>query len=1227
MKMNNIDDSKARDKFQDRINKGMHGPGSDVWGHDENEEIISDYPLIRYFTGVLFPKSTMPNSQLESDISEVQNESEGEEYDTKDINILETLADEDDDKDLFEDSDIPNDKDEKEDQVLSQNSFFPTNIGVTICVDSSAKELSVNFFFGLYYQPTYKEKRIKISRAGYDSFFDENIPYQLPFKDKLKFDGEFMYLSKELEGYSGGAEKKRDGEYIQYDEFRKRDNLKDSSAKYYIEYLEKLMGRAWKRTPVNVEHTVKIESTSKPISIELPSKRHKDLEVGFNVKTYTHQGRKFIKIQLVNSSKPHPKNRFSNKNEKLNQKCLFQANIAVSAKEILPYKTQYERFPFDKEAEKLNFIYREVNSYGIGHNCAAVWEGDKPSKVETSFLPYVDIKDVKNDFDDRNDRQLNDALNIKNLSVFGLEKDESIKNIEYFISLYEEWILNQKEKIENGKVDDSRISEDVITKQEENLNRLKGSIGLLYDDDIFKAFQLANTAMYIQLITSNDKDFGKYEKELTEINHSVEYNSLEYFKNYNAEERQSQGKIKFIPKYRPFQLAFLLISIDGVVNKESKWRKDVVDLIWFPTGGGKTEAYLAVTALTIVWRRFKNKTGYEGTTVIMRYTLRLLTAQQFERASRLIAALEFLRQQTAYQGILKSEPISIGLWVGMSSTPNKLEVAKSKVEEIEKECNLPNGNPKDKNAFQISACPWCGTKLISKDEKGWTYGFKTSRSDFKIKCLNQKCAFYKKIPVQVVDELLYKNPPTLLFGTVDKFAMLSWQEKSFMFFNTHEDEKLPPDLIIQDELHLLTGPLGSITGIYESVIELLATKNGVSPKIIASTATTRNTDDQIKKLYGNRKVNIFPPSGILQNDSFFAKEETVKSKRRYLGFMPTGKTAVDTQLQLLAHLLVARLEVYVDKETKNTANNYWSIVSYYNSLRDVGRTYNKVSDEITSFTGALQNRLINVFPMHMNNYMYNYSGIHARTKELTSRIQSERIKATLNEIESEFSDECFSIDNKGNKYLNNVVDLILATNMISVGIDISRLNIMLLNGMPKNIAEYIQASSRIGRSNKGLAVTLLSPNRAREKSYFEHFQSFHQSFYKAVEPISVTPFTENTIRKMASSMLVAFIRQNYPGQLNRNNQAKNFTKNKITPLLEFVKQRYGKQNENYNLFEREIDKLSDEWVKSINQVNLEKYDQLIIRPSESDGDNSDWVVMQSMREVDTNTYIQVKEFK
>lgn len=1214
-------DQIVRDKFQDRIRKGMLGPGSDTWGLSDEEEIISDYPLQRYFTGILFPEKSLKDlTQSGSDSAEVQNETSDDEEADELIYEAENTEDTDIKAKVKTTTDIK----EIEENKISQNNFFPTNIGLTVCVNNSAKKLDVEFSFGLYYEPSRKEIKIKIDENGYKSFFDEIIPYQLPFKEILSYEDGFMFLERPLRGDRGGK-KSRSEEFKQFDEFMKKENLKDSSAKDYKIYLEKLISRIWKRKQHVYKIKVPIEDTPKPIELNLSGNYYSELKVGYNVKIFSFNNSTYIKIQLINLSQKHPANKFSNKFEKLNQKCLFQSSIRVLSDSILPYKTYEEMSPFDEEAERLNFIYRNVKNYGVGHNCSVAWSEDH-KEVKTTFVPYNDIKDVKNEFDNEmSDSNLAEALDVRNLSNFGLPKDKVIENLNYFTGLYGSWITDQKKENEKNSHRERKIGKEIISKQEYNLKRLKSNIELLQrNEDIFKAFQVANTAMFIQLIVSNDKDFGKYEKELNEINDNIPCNDLTFFEKYPFGQKD---RLEKRPQYRPFQLAFFLLCIDGIVFPESESRKDIVDLIWFPTGGGKTEAYLAVAAFTIVWRRLNNKTGYQGTSVIMRYTLRLLTSQQFERASRLIVSLEFLRRHNEFQKILKSEPISIGLWVGMGATPNKLGEASEKLNEIERECNRGDrGSPEDKNIFQISACSWCGTKVISRNENNkWDYSFETRRKSFFIRCLNKKCPFRKELPVQVVDEMLYKKPPTLLFATVDKFAMLAWRSEANSFFNSLDDEKLPPDLIIQDELHLLSGPLGSITGIFESVVELLCTKNGIGPKIIASTATTRNTEHQVGSLYGNRDVNIFPPLGLNYNDSFFARESKAESKRRYLGFMPTGKTSIDTQLQLLAHLLVARLEVYADIGIKERANDYWTIVSYYNSLKDVGKIVNKIGDEVSNFTSTLQTRLSKFF-QPFDNFKFNFYGIPGRTQELTSRVESSKIKTILKEIEKEFNAGKIEKGKSGLIFLSDVVDLVMATNMISVGIDVGRLNIMLLNGMPKNVAEYIQASSRIGRKSKGLAVALLDPNRAREKSYFEHFKPFHQAFYKSVEPLSVTPFTKNTIKKMLSSILVTFVRQKVPGMAG-NNQAQYFTKDKIEPLKTFIKQRFCGHQKELNLFESEIDRIADDWVERIEKYNLKKYDKLLKKPAEKEKkEDEDWVLMQSMREIDTNTFIQIKEF-
>jgi len=1236
--MSNNHDSIARDIFQARIRKGLLGPGSDIFVSEKDitEEIIADYPLQRYYTGVLFPERERVKTLDEKADSELNNETESDE------NTVFEAENENFENNPIENSNTIKNKEPNEDDELkiSQNTFFPSNIGLTFCIAKNIKEFDVEFSFGLYSQLDEKnEKHLKECKIIFpEHLYDETILNNDKFpevlKQKLGYENGYLLLKKKIEGFKGG-QKKRSGDYIIFDEYKR-----EFSKRVETLAIEKLLGRKWKRENKIIKETIPISEIIKPKTVferNLRKTKGNYVRASYTVKTYSFSKKSdnvYVKIQLANTSDKHPANQFSNAKELLNQKTIFQAEIKVKVTELKPYKSYIELNPLDKEAEVLNYLYKDKFSYGIGHNCSVVWDKSKEI-IQTTFLPEYDVKDTKNsfskeDFKDNLDDflSLKESLDIYNLSHFSdKNKTEIIERLTSFVDLYGQWINAQKRKPSVNP----EIEETIFKDLDYNLKRLKTNIELLKKDDIFRAFQLANSAMLIQIIISNDSDFSGKEKDLNEINSEINYKNIDFFKDYDF------TKLPFNrPKYRPFQLAFLLLNIDSITDLNSDSRNKIVDLIWFPTGGGKTEAYLAVAAFTIIYRRLMNKTGFEGTSVIMRYTLRLLTAQQFERASRLIVSLEFLRNH--FTNELREEPIDIGMWVGMSSTPNTLKEAEENVEEINEECNKKNGNPESKNVFQISSCPWCGTKLMTKNEHGkWDYGFKIvgkkKNAEFKIKCLNKSCHFHDKLPIQVVDEMLYENPPTLLFGTVDKFAMLAWKANGHRFFNSLDDDKLPPDLIIQDELHLLTGPLGSITGIFESVIEMLCTKDGRKPKIISSTATTRNTNEQIKALYGNdRSVNIFPPSGLSYNDSFFAKVSKTDSKRRYLGFIPTGKSTIDTQLQMIANLLVARLEAYkklIQRGVKDYEifDKYWTIVSYYNSLKDVGKIHNKVGDEISTFTSTLQNKLFGDNP----NYKFNHAYLYNRDEELTSRVDSSKIKQTLKRLEENtFNNDTIKKDKNGNTYVTEIIDLVLATNMISVGIDIDRFNIMLINGQPRNIAEYIQASSRVGRKYKGLVIDLLDANRARDKSHFEHFVPFHQAFYKSVEPVSLTPFTENTLEKMLASIMITYVRHRVPGMAS-NDSAQYFQPEMLDNLKSEIKKRFEKYPRVYLLFEKKLQELSDDWVFKINDpdINLKYYDHnteihLLQKPSEKGFTEDDnWFVMQSMREIDTNSFIKI----
>ena len=381
----------------------------------------------------------------------------------------------------------------------------------------------------------------------------------------------------------------------------------------------------------------------------------------------------------------------------------------------------------------------------------------------------------------------------------------------------------------------------------------------------------------------------------------------------------------------------------------------------------------------------------------------------------------------------------------------------------------------------------------------------------------------------------------------------------------------------------------------------------------------------------NREVNIFPPSGLSYDDSFFAKVSKTKSKRRYLGFIPTGKSSIDTQLQMIANLFVARLEAYKalilnGKKDFKIFDKYWTIVSYYNSLKDVGKIHNKVGDEISTFTSTLQNKLFGANPY----YKFNYAYLYNRDVELTSRIDSSKIKQTLKQLEENtFNENTIKKSPNEDTYVSNIIDLVLATNMISVGIDIDRFNIMLINGQPKNVAEYIQASSRVGRKYKGFVIDLLDANRARDKSHFEHFIPFHQAFYKSVEPVSLTPFTENTLEKMLTSIMITYVRHKIPGMAS-NNSAKYFQPEMVAGFKKEIKDRFIKYPKIYSLFERKLQDLSDDWLDRIENHELKYYEStkteigLLVKPSEKSFDGDElWSVMQSMREIDTNSFIKI----
>ena len=901
--------------------------------------------------------------------------------------------------------------------------------------------------------------------------------------------------------------------------------------------------------------------------------------------THTTSNKVYLKVQLENTSSPFEETNnmyFSIVSEKVNERCFFGVQIKVES----PYLTDYqEKNSIDQQedVEHLNYLYRSIKDYAVGHMCSVDWKvNDSEKWVRTEFLPSYETPDVEaiprnkyGDFVEEDGilvpKPFLDGLQVlefKRLSLFSdVTDDVIVEELKTFVAKYQLWINQQREIIKKAS-GDHRIGDYNLDQCQKDCTRMAENVDLLLanNPDNIESFRLMNSAMFIQLWHGQKKptrgDFN-----------------CDFYK--TADDHLFSETTP--AAWRPFQLAFILLNLDGIIQRDddSDWksRNELVDLVWFPTGGGKTEAYLGIIALSIIYRRrtFAEKGG--GTTAIMRYTLRLLATQQFERAMRLILALEQLRRWDLYG--LGDEEISVGLFVGDNSLPNSAQGLK---DECVKWNTINNGN-RQESKIPLDRCPYCGEYLKSQNIGT------VNIPHIIFRCANIDCVFGDKLPVKLCDEDIYKTPPTLLFGTVDKFAMLGHKtsterpnQDSRRLFGKGGVNSLPPSLIIQDELHLLLGPLGSAVSLFECAIDQLCTyktNNGciVRPKIISSTATTRNTDQQIRALY-DRDVNIFPKPGVDYDDSFFSfyKRKKVEgqlefvSKRKYMGVLPTGRTQMTTQMRLVATMFVHRAifekehaKKLTDKNVEEAMDFYHSVLDYFNSLKEVGKTDAQFYTEFTKYTRRLFKRVLRYSDQLECLYCYESS---FSKSELTGRLSGSEVVDELKNVAVKWKADYRlpHFDKEEDKWVRGTTppDLILATNMISVGLDVSRFNTIIMNSMPRNVAEYIQASSRVARNKLGLVLTLHNPFRARDLSHFERFREFHEKLYYYVEPISITPFSKKSVTKYLPLYIATIIRHNY-GQLTNQENAATLNSTLQTKIKEDI----------YQYFRQRLDRTKD----------------------------------------------------
>lgn len=922
-----------------------------------------------------------------------------------------------------------------------------------------------------------------------------------------------------------------------------------------------------------------------------------------DINVRSHADGKIITVTLSNMQKEDSEDKESSNQHDFRKKVensFFEVELVChfDRDSLRNYPRVKKELLTDEERE-LELRYKEQHVYAIGHGVAVDWENDVNNdiKIFSDFMPVFEVPQVTANTGNSS----NKVLDFEFLSSIQ-NNEEVFEQLLDFVEGYESWIESQENIKKTEDEEDQVAAQKIINRMHIAAQRMKGSILVLQSDPNAQyAFALANEAMLVQM---------------------------------------KQGRPGLTQYgWRPFQLAFVLMVLQSVIDEDDEYR-DLVDLIWFPTGGGKTEAYLGVMAFLFVYRRLSFTSSGNGTVAIMRYTLRLLTAQQFVRACKVIGALELIRREEPRLG---DQPFTVGLWLGGSSSPNTYKQAL----EYKDKLNF--------SKFVLLECPWCSQKF-NKDN------YYVDEDNFNFLCTNQSCDFGKEknniLPFNVVDDALYDNPPSLLIATVDKFARLAWKEEANSFFGRGVNR--PPELIIQDELHLISGALGSIVGIYEAGLEAIITSKDVYPKFIASTATIRQANEQVKALFG-RDMAVFPPVGLRQKDAYFAKEVPLSEKpgRLYVGYLAFNRQKKNSLEDLAGALLATPQILYHEQDELKDA--WWTQMVYHGSLKSVGNSQTNFQNNIPKIQKRL---LMNYFVTEAEKYEPNYpdqlSEIYndqgAYEKFTNGKWPKGKKPLTNNDIASLYS-QCFPIRNINTKSLkgdntadtnaqvfdslssrfdkDDAIDAVLATNMVSVGLDEPRLALMVMNGQPLTTAEYIQASSRVGRGDiPGIVFVNYYKTQARSLSHYENFRAYHSSFYRFVEPSSLTPFTKQVRNKALHAALVTAIRHGENGLL-KNTDAEKFYNAEgdttyIDKIIKKLKQRvkYSVSGECTDV-DFHLDSLIAEWkTEASSAINLryksdDKGATSLLVPFDEGRYAGVWQTLNSMRNVEKTAQFQV----
>jgi len=636
---------------------------------------------------------------------------------------------------------------------------------------------------------------------------------------------------------------------------------------------------------------------------------------------------------------------------------------------------------------------------------------------------------------------------------------------------------------------------------------------------------------------------------------------------FDRKVRREDGSREY-DSWRLFQIVYIVANLRDIVARTDETvdsdTQDEVSLIWFPTGGGKTEAYLGLMIFNMLFDRLRGKDF--GVTSMMRYPLRLLSLQQFQRITELMMYADEVRREESLGG----DPFSVGYLTG--GTENKMrDVIKDEFGKNSVSYNNQEGN---QQKVQQLAHRWHNDELHTVEQEEFRVLNRCPKCDGQVSlevdadqvlvnhvCTNDDCA-WDRLPVFVVDNEIYRKLPSLIIGTQDKLAALGYERK-FRLLLGHASEECPthgytdgtactekyfctesehshteldpvdpvPGLQIQDELHLIKEELGTFESHYWGAMNKIIEWSGNTPSnLIAATATIEEFENQIKHLY-KKDGSLFPAPGPDYRESFYAGEDPEEIQRHFIGLTPWNRSHINSIISVIR----SHQEAIQDLERKAdelVADGEYRTLDSGDEVRDMLRYYDTaVNYVISKKEGDRINQSVNT----QINPDLNAAGYEPLEQlSLTGDSSFQAVSSMLDRFEGLADDPSIRDETE---------DLIIATSTISHGVDLDVLNFMLFFGMPRRTAEYIQSSSRVGRKYPGIVIDCFHPIRERDRSHFHYFDKYHEYQDRLVEPVPVNRRAKFSIQRTLPGMFMTLILQRYYGEIDAEYGSPYMTKN------------------------------------------------------------------------------------